>query len=392
MLFIDYLRSEITGGQLVLARLVNYFQKHPSLKVKPFVYLNNFKGFADKFIDNEVLFKEYNLPKQILKLNRKSSLIEMFFKGILLIPFFFCFSIKLFRFCQKEQIDIIHANSMTGLIVSTLSAKLAKTKLVFHLHEALLSSGEGGAVESATQKIIVFFMKYFVNAVITVSDFVKDTVLTKDRSIEPKLYTLHNGVEVKQFNPGSSQGLREDKNKPIQLLSFGRLIKIKGFQLGIEAVSILRHRHNMKIEYSLLGAGSYEPDLVALSKKLKVEKEIQFLGFQDDVKRWIREADIVLVPSVWQEPFSLPVIESMAERKPVIAAKVGGIPEIIENGKSGFLVSPERAPEEMAKKIIELVNNPAFKQRIAENGLKRVEQNFSIERMTNSLSQIYFSL
>lgn len=389
VLFIDYIRTEIGGGHFSLARLVNRFQKHSSLGVKPFVYLNNSKGFIDKFINNEVFVREYSVPKQALKINRKSSFLEIFFRSLLIIPFCFCFWLKLFSFCLKNQIDIMHTNSMISFLLSAVPAKLARVKLIFHLHDALLSSKEGGTIENASQKIILFLMKYFADAVIAVSDFVQETVLTKDRSIATKLYTLYNGVEIKLNSPLPPS---EDKNDKIQLLSFGRLDETKGFHLGITVVSILKHQCGLKVEYLLLGEGSYKPALSSLSKKLRVEKEVQFLGFQDNVSSYIRQADIILVLSIWQEPFPLAIIESMANGKPVIATKTGGIPEIIEDGVNGLLVLPERAPEEVAEKVIYLINNPLVKQRIAENGLKRVQQNFNIEKLTNSLSQIYFSL
>jgi glycosyltransferase involved in cell wall biosynthesis len=106
------------------------------------------------------------------------------------------------------------------------------------------------------------------------------------------------------------------------------------------------------------------------------DTRIRYIGYRKDVENVYHTADIVVVPSRWQEPLGLINLEAGACRKPVVATRVGGIPEVIEDGMNGYLVESEDV-ETLAARVTALIADPALRQKMGEEGRARVEQNFT---------------
>jgi glycosyltransferase involved in cell wall biosynthesis len=108
-------------------------------------------------------------------------------------------------------------------------------------------------------------------------------------------------------------------------------------------------------------------------------KEVHFLGFRNDTVDLLRQSEVVVVPSQHSESFGLTIVESMAQRVPVVATAVGGIPEVLENGKGGYVVPLD--PNLFAEKIIFLLKDPLLRKSVGEIGYEVVQQRFTIKRM-----------
>jgi glycosyltransferase involved in cell wall biosynthesis len=120
--------------------------------------------------------------------------------------------------------------------------------------------------------------------------------------------------------------------------------------------------------------GSYsERDLDDMAEG---DTRIRYIGYVKDVEDVYHTADIVVVPSRWQEPLGLINLEAGACRKPVVATRVGGIPEVVEDGVNGFLVEPGDVAA-LAARVAELIADPALRMRMGEAGRTRVEQDFT---------------
>lgn len=394
VLYIDYIKEEIGGGHFVLARLANYYENHRQLNIKPYVWLNNYEGFVDKFIDKKVPYHPYEIPASILQLDRTLHLKDLILRIYSIILFWIKFTISLYRFCKAKNIKIVHANNATVFIFSSIPIKLSRAKLVYHLHDALLTPDRGGNINKFALRLIDIFIRYFSDKVIVVSNFVKNTVLELDKSqmVNRKIQVIYNGLDLNSSRKDGFFRNRPVNEKRIRLLSFGTLSERKGFHLGIESASILKHKYSVNLEYKILGEGYYKSDLLKLAKKLGVKEEVQLLGFQENVRTYIKQAYIILIPSVWQDPLPLAVIESMRDQKVVIATRVGGIPEMIEDGITGFLVSLDNAPEEIAEKVVYLLRHPEVAKRVAKNAGRRVREYFNIDRMAEEIRQVYLSV
>jgi glycosyltransferase involved in cell wall biosynthesis len=114
---------------------------------------------------------------------------------------------------------------------------------------------------------------------------------------------------------------------------------------------------------------------------------VRFWGFRKDIPEILAQVDILVVPSL-QEPFGKIIIEAMAMKNPVIASRVGGIPEIIVDGQTGILVPPGNA-EALRLALASLLENRAMREKMGIEGRKRVEQRFSIEKNVRQTEYIY---
>jgi len=133
-------------------------------------------------------------------------------------------------------------------------------------------------------------------------------------------------------------------NRRIQIGMAGRLVSVKGHALGISALALLRNR-GYSCELQIAGEGPIEQPLRDWGKKLALSDRIRFRGFVDDMRSFFQDIDIFLCPSI-REPFGLVSIEAAAWGCPVVATRVDGLPETLEEGRTGLTVEPSLTPEE----------------------------------------------
>jgi L-malate glycosyltransferase len=161
-------------------------------------------------------------------------------------------------------------------------------------------------------------------------------------------------------------------------------------RVGVVLDVFIEIRRRIPAVLVLVGDG---PDRPALEQRVADEglgDAVTFAGEQDDLVRWFSAADIFLLPSA-QESFGLAALEAMACEVPVIASNVGGLPEVIEHGVSGFL-HPLDAEDDMADSAVALLTDPARHQAVAQSACRRVRQEFCVERVVPMYESFYRTL
>jgi glycosyltransferase involved in cell wall biosynthesis len=161
-----------------------------------------------------------------------------------------------------------------------------------------------------------------------------------------------------------------------------RLAPEKDIGTLIRAFQILVPKFS-DVELVVVGDGVERKKLEALA----LGANVRFLGSRDDIPELMRSFDVFVLASL-TEGISLTLLEAMAASKPIVATNVGGNPEVVVDGVTGFLV-PSQDPQAMADKILLLLNDPQLAQRMGIAGRRRVEQNFSLERMTDEYEKVY---
>lgn len=392
VLFADYVKKELSGGHLLMADLVNYYHtRHP--RIHPFVWCNNHKHFLENHLSQQVPRHIFEIPASLTRLNRKSHWWAFLAAGPALLRFSTSFTVAFCKFLKNKNIQTVHVHSLMALSFVAVATKLTKRKLVYHLHDALLTTEQCGDMSRLAIRLNLFWMKYFCSQVIVISGFVQNTVADQvcSRLICSKTTHIPNGVRTDKFGPSDGSGLQTQgyHGRRVRLFSLGVLSKKKGFHLAIRAVAILRERFSLPAQYDIAGEGEYKTELTAMIQKLKLSAAVRLLGFIKDPVPNFQQADFVLVPSVWEEPFGLVVAEAMACGKVVIATQNGAIPELIEDGRSGFLVSASNAPEEIASLVSRLSNEPERMKQVGRNAAQRVFKYFSFERMAERVAECY---
>ncbi len=215
---------------------------------------------------------------------------------------------------------------------------------------------------------------------IAASVYVRDRMLEDGYPIR-KLKVIPYFTELPAWNP--PEKLEGEKI----ILATGRMEPEKGIDQLLYAVSYIK-----ALEWKLIldGSGSDIQRLKGLAASLGIEKRVEFAGWlpADQHRALYEKCYLVVVPSVWPEPFGLVGIEAMSYGKPVVAARSGGIPEWMEDGQTGFMV-PARDPEAMAQKISVLLRRPGVARAMGESSRKRIERYYEPSRHIEKLLESY---
>lgn len=236
-------------------------------------------------------------------------------------------------------------------------------------------------------KVRAAVVSTYVDQVVAVSDFIRNRDIHSVYLPAQKVRTILNGVEVERYP--KAQPTRGDG--PAVVGFVGQLITEKGVRTLLQAVKELAGPDVPPFKLLIAGQGAQEEELrrFCLDNALNC---VQFLGQIDWVPELLASADIVVVPSEWEEAFGFTVAETMAAGACVIASDAGGIPEIVgTDGTAGVLFRKgDRA--ELKSKLLELLSDPSRRKRMGASARKRAEELFSLGRMVQDYSKLYAEL
>ena len=286
--------------------------------------------------------------------------------------------IELTRLIKKEGIHLIHANTYKAALVSVIPSKVAGIPLIWH-DRYLLSHG-----------VIDTLLANAVNRIIAISK----AVAQNRTDNQDKVTVVYNAVELNHspLNDGSNYRKNLGFGESDFLVgTVGRLCHLKGQKYLIKAAAQVIK--DVQAKFVIVGDSSLPEDIKYISslhelvKELDLEEHIVFTGYRRDVLEITRLFDVAVIPSL-TEGFGRTVAEAMSLGVPVIATNVGGIPEIIEDGISGFLVPPAE-PVNCANKIIELAKDDRKRREIGISGRKRIKEHFSVSKMIEGIQTVY---
>lgn len=269
---------------------------------------------------------------------------------------------RAWRFFKREHVAVIHVNSSNfWRPAELLAARLLGIPILAHYH--VINDQPTPALS-------------WCQAAIAVS------LYTAEKSLPTAIYkpVIYNPISLDRFDAGHSMREEFDLSESDIVVAFlGQIRDIKGVQ---DFIAMARQIPNPGACFLIAGEcrdpkrfpGSYsEQDLENMAGD---DARIRYVGYVKNVENIYHAADIVVVPSRWQEPLGLISLEAGACRKPVVATRVGGIPEVVEDGVNGYLVEPGDV-DGLTARVMQLIADPALRARLGEAGRTRVEQNFT---------------
>jgi len=310
-----------------------------------------------------------------------------------IIPSDGSFDLKLIKnlvdIIKKEKIDLIHSHLLDMNFYSSLAAKVAG---IPHI------STEHGDIHHTSKKldkktlIKAKAISHFSDKIVFVSKFTRDKFLKLSKVPKQKIAIIYNGIDLKEYeqsiNIQSKKAEIGIKNNEFVIGNVANLYPVKGqIYLLKAAAKIIKEFPNTK--FLFIGRGELEEKLKKEAQNLGIAPHIKFLGFRNDVKELLKIMDVFVLCSL-SEGLPLSLIEAMASKVPIVAAKVGGIPEAIIHNHSGLLVPP-KDPEALTNAILKILKNSNLATSLAENAYKRFLKHFTIKKMVSRYEQLYLN-
>jgi glycosyltransferase involved in cell wall biosynthesis len=278
---------------------------------------------------------------------------------------------------RREKYDILHIHKPFDLPLGSWAKRKSGSRLILGSHgtdffpgDRLFASGVDAAVSCSRFNATLLKARYGLDAEV-----------------------IYNGFNPERFQSGEGQdpGMRMRfgfSPSDFVLVYAGRLIGLKGIKFLLRAISRVPERLPLKV--LIVGEGEEEAALKELGRGLGIDKKIAFTGFVPhyEIPAYLQCANLAVYPSLADEAFGLSICEAMACALPVIATRVGGIPELIEDEKTGFLVEP-RDEIALANRIEKLLRNPAEAKEVGRRAAARVRELFTWEKVGERMLRVY---
>jgi len=268
---------------------------------------------------------------------------------------------RVMQFYRLQRINLIHVNHRFWRPAEVLAALLLRIPVLVHFH--VVNEQRGSLMGHCRAAICV--SKY---------------VATHSVNIGLKHEVIYNPVDSSRFDSTTNQRDRWGLSTEDVIVSFvGQIRDIKGVQDFIAMARRIKHDN---VCFLIAGEcrdpvtfpGSYDVD--SLNEMIAGDERIRYLGYISDVESIYQRSDIVVVPSRWQEPLGLISLEAGACSKPVVATRVGGIPEIVQDNVNGLLANVGDV-NELTDCVQLLINNPKLRQELGSSARKQIEKRFT---------------
>ncbi len=235
-------------------------------------------------------------------------------------------------------------------------------------------------------------LRHFSNRIIAVSEEVRQHHIRLAQFDPQKTITMYNGIDLSRFHQPPANNIREEFNiapdAPL-LLTVAVLREQKGIQYMIEAMQKIITTA-LAAKYLIVGDGSYADQLHQAVQQHGLTDHVIFTGARQDIPQILAASDIFILPTLLD---ALPtvLIEAMAASTPIVASSVGGVPELVENGRNGLLIPPAE-PDALAQSCLQLLQNPEEARAMGRAGKKIAAQKFDIHKQVKKLGDVYLEL
>lgn len=292
---------------------------------------------------------------------------------------------KIIKVIKNNDIDIIHCHRGNDHWLSMIALKLSGRKIPI----------------VRTRHVNVPVKTHFFNRwlykntddVICVSSHILEGYLEANIVPKGKLHLIYTGANLDDFKyTKNGHSIREEfnieKDTPIVGI-VGRIAAIKGQRYLVEAAPLIKRKFP-KVKFILAGeekSKRTKEKLEQLIKELKLEKDIIFTGYRKDIADIIAAFNVAVIASKGSEGSSRACYEYMAMKKPIVATSVGILPELLEDGKSGFIIPPKNS-QMLSDAVCKLLGNKELSRRFGENAFKRLNEKFNFNKWIEKTEKV----
>lgn len=291
---------------------------------------------------------------------------------------------RAYRLLRERSIDVMHSHEFATNVYASLLSRVTGIPVITTVH------GKNYYGERGRRRLAYRFVAR-QSRMVAVSQDLKRFLMQRVAIPSDRIRVVHNGIDLGRYavQAENHRSVRNDLGiGPDQRVigTVGNLFAVKGQVYLLRACQAVARTFP---DFVLLVAGEGD-QLGALEKEasdLGIANNVKFLGFREDVPVLLQAMDIFVLPSL-SEGLPLSVLEALSLQKPVVATNVGGIPEIVEDGVTGFLVPPKN-PDALAKAILQMLQHPRIAADMGQAGRKRVEEDFGLAKMLREYQSLY---
>lgn len=300
---------------------------------------------------------------------------------------------ELVREFKKSNIQIVHTHKYKDTILAAPAAKLCGIPHVVRTVHGLREPFQGlqALKMSCYETIERTVRRSCVDSIIAVSSQIESKY--KSEGVVSRVTCIRNGIDLdgKSILTDRWRTRKELGVDPETCLigTIGRLTPVKGLPYLLEAARMLL-RHGANVKVLVVGEGSIRSALMAQTRDLGISENVVFSGHREDTNALLQALDIFALPSL-SEGIPMALLEAMAASRAVVASRVGGVPEIVEDGSEGFLVEPMDV-NGLTEKCLRLIQSPEMAQKMGQMARARVERDFSSENMAHQVALLYKEL
>jgi glycosyltransferase involved in cell wall biosynthesis len=290
------------------------------------------------------------------------------------------------RLIRREKVSLIHAHEFSAVVYGWIVSLIARIPFVGTIH------GKNYFWEKARRRL-AYRLIARTGTLVAVSEDLKRFIAEKAGIPGRRLRVIYNGImpgapvdEVEIERCRSELGIRSGDTV---LGAVGSLYPVKGHRFLLDAMPLVLQRFPDTV-LIMAGRGELDVSLKEQAKRLGIEEKVRFLGMREDVPRLLGLMDVFVLPSL-SEGLSMALLEAMAAGKPVVATRVGGNPELVEEGKTGLLVRGQDA-DDLAASLIGMLGKPTTMRQFGQAGAERVKGQFIFHHMVQRYSNCYSEL
>ncbi len=297
---------------------------------------------------------------------------------------------------KRQRFDIIHTHTSKAGFLGRLAARLAGARRVIYSPHGDIFSGYFPKYETVVYSRAERMAAPWCDKIVTLTDAGAREYLARDIGAPRQFVTIPNGIDAAALSaaadrPGARRELGIDADDFV-IACVGRLVRVKGHDvLAAAAPQIVAQIGGApNVRFLIVGDGPDRGALASLVGGLGMGDRFSFLGFRPDVARLLSGADLLVMPSR-NEGLGMSILEAMALGLPVVASRVGGIPEAVTDGVTGILVSPED-PDALASACVCLMKDTDRAREMGRAGRRSVEARFTVGQFVEKTARLYLDL
>jgi glycosyltransferase involved in cell wall biosynthesis len=306
--------------------------------------------------------------------------------------------LRLARLIRRVRPDVLHTHTAKAGAVGRIAALLAgsaRPRIIVHTFHGHVLRGYFDPLRTAGFRLLERWLARASTALVAVSPQVRDDLVALGVAPAEKFAVVRLGIELEERVAAERDGRLESRRLmgiAPERFAVGWIGRMTGVKRTDDVLLAFRRLRELGVDACLcmVGDGPDRDQLERRAHELGIMRDTFFLGYQEEIARFYAAFDAMILASI-NEGTPVSAIEALAAGRPVVATRVGGVPDVVRDGEDGFLVEPG-AVEDLADRLERLAADPELRERMGAAGRERVLPRYSVERLVDDMDRLYRSL